>query len=817
MRQAQAITVLAVLLAAGTMGLLPGRVNAETSKPLVQVAPGSVTGQLDENSQTLDDGSYFNIHTFEGTAGATIRIEMLSEEFDTYFILLGPEGKRIGEADDSNGSTNARLVVTLPATGTYQILANSFSPLITGQYKLSWSSISDANASDANATLPAESNSPEWSLAELLARELDNSLPVPLMQWFLQEFAPLNESNTVYQSASVQRASTLNREAMALYQAGRYSEAESYLNEVLAILREEFGERHPAIANSLSGLALVYRAQNRQDESESLYQEVLAIDREHLGESHPDVAQTLRNLAGVYVWQGRYGEAESLYEEALNIRRTAFGNRHHQVAVSLHDLAGVYRLLGRYDETERCLQEALSIYRDRTDEPSIANGLNDLAGAYADLNRYDEAEALLKEVLELRRKAPGNQDLNISDHTNNLAVLYTLQGRYTEAQKLFEEALSIRREQLGDHHPAVAQSLNNLATNTRALGRYDEAVNLARQGLDIRRERLGNRSPVVAQSLDTLSTAYLAQGNISQAINTLHEGLNIEELNLDLNLATLNDAQRRAYAVTLSNTTQKALSLHLQAAPNDPQAAQLALTTLLRRKGRILDAGTDSLRVLRQNSTPEDQATLDQLIEVYRDLSALTFNPPPNLPPEQYQSRLTQLEAEANQLEAELARRSATFRANTQPVDLAVIQAKIPANGVLVEYVRYQPFDAVANSFGKPRYAVYLLFPDAPAQSVDLGDAAEIDAAVESFRRLLQDPSADLRAGASPAIQPDLIERVTGHIKTLVFDPIAPYLTGREHLLISPDSQLNRLPFEALQAETGGKIITSATSTPGAI
>ena len=48
---------------------------------------------------------------------------------------------------------------------------------------------------------------------------------------------------------------------------------------------------------------------------------------------------------------------------------------------------------------------------------------------------------------------------------------------------------------------------------------------------------------------------------------------------------------------------------------------------------------------------------------------------------------MARLEAEANQLEADLARRSASFRAEAQPVELAAVQAQIPADGELVEYV----------------------------------------------------------------------------------------------------------------------------------
>ncbi|NEQ98663.1 MAG: CHAT domain-containing protein [Cyanothece sp. SIO2G6] len=276
---------------------------------------------------------------------------------------------------------------------------------------------------------------------------------------------------------------------------------------------------------------------------------------------------------------------------------------------------------------------------------------------------------------------------------------------------------------------------------------------------------------------------------------------------MTLNLATVTEGQRQDYATRMNGTTSGVLSLHLQDAANSQKAADLALTTLLRRKGRVLDVGISSLQNLHENLTPEDQALLDELTAAYQALAALTFDRPANLTPEQYRTQLAELEATVEELESTLARRSAAFRVEVQPVEIEAVQAQIPDNAVLIEYIRYQSVDPRnnQNGLGSDRYAVYLLFPNGQIEAIDLGDAAEVDAAIESFNQLLQNRSADLqRAGAAPTIRTDVVEQVPDDISTLVFDPIAPHLRTTDHLLISPDGQLNLLPFEALQPEPGG-------------
>jgi tetratricopeptide (TPR) repeat protein len=871
------------MLVAVSSPLTPLKTASASPQQLAQSAHTTITGQLDENSETLEDGSYINIHTFEGQAGEAISIELVSEAFDTYLILLGPDEQPLAEDDDGNGGTNSRIVVTLPTTGTYQMVASSYAAGETGPYTLTWQPATTADVAQVEALQRAtELNQQADELyqagryqeaiplaEEVLAirreqlgeRHPDvaaslNNLAVlyhlqgrygeaetrflealdisreqlgerhPAVASNLNNLAELYRAQGRYGEAETRFlealdilqeqlgerhpdvATSLNNLAVLYHAQGRYGEAETCYLQALDIRQEQLGERHPLVATSLNNLAGLYQAQGRYGEAEPRYLQALDILQEQLGNRHPDVAQSLNNLAELYQAQGRYGEAEPHYLEALDIRQEQLGDRHPDVATSLNNLANLYRLQGRYGEAEPRYLEALGIYREQLGNrhPDVATSLNNLAGLYRDQGRYGEAEPRYLEALDIRQEQLGNRHPDVATSLNGLAGLYRDQGRYGEAEPYYLEALDIRQEQLGDRHPDVAASLNNLAVLYHLQGRYGEAETRYLQALDILQEQLGNRHPDVAASLNNLAALYLAQENPTRAIQAFQEGLAIEESNLEVTLAPLTEAQRQDYAATLSGTTDRAISLSLQAAEAQP----LGLTTLLRRKGRLLEAGSSSLQRLRQNLTPEDQVVLNDLVSVQQQLATLTFNPPANLPPEDYRDQLAELESQAAELEKTLAQRSAVFRAESAPVEVAAVQAQIPANGVLVEYARYQPVDVkaeLADRLGDPRYAAYLLFPDGRIEVIDLGDAATIDNAVEDFITLLQDPRADLRATIVQEIRPEVVEEVTGTLKTLILDPIAPYIQDRQHLLISPDSQLNRLPFEALITDSGEYLV----------
>ena len=705
-------------------------------------APTTVTGELTPSSDTLgENGSYVEVYPVAGEAGQQLLIDLVSDVFDAYLILVDPEGDFLATNDDGGEGVNARLAVNLPTTGTYEIWVNTFSPGEVGPYTLTWQAASAEDLSEADR---------------------------------------------------LRRAESLAQQGNALTEQGRYGEAEPLLLEAHAIRQEILGDRGSEVAASLNSLGRLYRLQGRYRESVTLYRQALSIVAAAVGDRHPDFAAVVNNLGVVYDSQGRYDSAEPLYLQALEIWRAVLGDRHPNVAQNLTNLGWLYYNQGRSAEAEPLLLEAIEIRREVEGDqsPGLAISLNNLALIYSDQQRDQEAEALYREALAIWQSQRGDRHPDVATVLNNLAALYHYQERYGEAADLYRQALDIYQALWGNDHPDVANTLNNLAVLSVDQGNYGEAERLYQQSLQLWRAQLGDRHPLVDLSLSNLALLQAIQGNIPETLRYLAAALAVQEWNLSLNLAALADEQRQDYSVSFTNTTDWVLSLHLNQAPQNATAEALALTTLLRRKGRLLDAGTDNLQALRRTLMPADTALLEQLDTTRQTLATLTFNRPDHLTPAAYQAELAQLETQANLLEGELARRSAVFRAETQPVEIAAVQAQIPPDGALVEYVRYRPYDAPASTYLAPHYAAYVLLPDGQIEAVDLGPAAAIDRAINAFsdalRRVDQSPVAASRALAE-----------------WIVDPLAPYLGGQFHLLISPDSELNRIPFEALQTADG--------------
>ena len=643
--------------------------------------------------------------------------------------------------------------------------------------------------------------------------------------------------------AQLAKAEQLSQQAWVLKEQGKYSEAISLAQEALRIRQEVLGEEHPDVANSLNNLALLYQLMGRYQQAEPLYNQALEMDRRLLGEEHPDVAETLNNLALLYYFMGRYSEAEPLlnqglemrrrllgkehpdlaeslnylallyqsmgrYEQAeplltqsLEMRRRLLGDEHLDLAESLHNLAGLYYSMGRYQQAEPLLTEALEMYRRLLGEehPSVASSLLNLAVLYQLMGRYQQAEPLYTQALEMWRRLLGKEHPSVAITLNNLAVLYQLMGKYQQAEPLYTQALEMRRRLLGDEHPSVASSLNNLGLLYQFMGRYQQAEPLYTQSLEMRRRLLGNEHPSVATSLNNLAGLHQSQGNIEQALEFLEAGLDIQELNLERNLVAGAEKQKREYMKTISGTRDRAISLHLNSDPDDQRAASLALTTILRRKGRLLDFLTHSQQLLRKRLDFQSQKLLDRLNNTRTQIANLTYNRPENLPLEEYLDQLNKLRNQEQELVVKISRRSREFAQINQPVTIETIQQLIPEDTALVEFVEYKPYNPQEDSFGNPRYAAYVLRSKGAPQGIDLGE-------VDALKPLWETLELSLQTVYLPIPK---VKQAARNVDEKLMAKVRPLLGDSRRILLSPDGYLNLIPFEALVDEDNRYLVES--------
>jgi CHAT domain-containing protein/Tfp pilus assembly protein PilF len=611
------------------------------------------------------------------------------------------------------------------------------------------------------------------------------------------------------QSDELAEAKQLNEQVIQLYNQGKYSEAIPLAERLLSIRRKVLGNEHPDVATSLHNLAFLYASQGRYSEAEPLYRQALEMRKRLLGEEHPDVARSLHNLAGLYNALGRYSEAEPLYRQALEMNKRLLGEEHPSVALSLHSLALLYASQGRYSKAEPLWRQALEMRKRLlgNEHPDVATSLNNLAELYRKQGRYSEAEPLYRQALEMNKRLLGNEHPYVAGGLNNLALLYESQGRYSEAEPLYHQALEMNKRLLGNEHPAVATNLNNLAFLYASQGRYSESEPLYHQALEMNKHLLGNEHPAVANSLNNLAAFYWTQGNTDRTLEFQAQGIKVEEQNLNYNLAAGFDRQKRDYIKTVSGTTNIAISLHLNAAPKNSQAAGLALTTIFQRKGRILDIFTNSLQILRQRvNDPESQKLIDDLSNTYSQLANLFYNRPEKLPLEEYHKQVSDIDDRAKQLENQLSRRSAEFRTLSQPVTLEAIQKLIPADAALVELVRYRPVNPKApqnQRFGEPHYAAYILTPSGNIQAIDLGEANKIEKSLELFRQSLADQN-------TPISQ---LQESARNLDRLLMQPVRKLLGNTHKILLSPDAALNLIPFEALVDENNRYLVENYSFT----
>ncbi|MBF0214272.1 MAG: tetratricopeptide repeat protein [Magnetococcales bacterium] len=299
---------------------------------------------------------------------------------------------------------------------------------------------------------------------------------------------------------------------------GGFVKARELRKGVLAGWEKALGADHPAALEA--GLVLARLHLNMGDADSAHQWLVGARERfeKSLGNWHPRLAECLALTATALARKGEVKGALAEYEKAFEIQRMALPSNALAALTPRVEAAELIRREGRFDEARKILEEVIGLARS---EPTAAQALLDAQGALAqvfeDAAEYDQAEPLIREVLRGEQAMLGPDHPNLLATRNRLAGIYRRQGRLAEAEKLYAEVLDGYRKVLGTEHQASINLMNNLGLVYENEGLYDEAEPLLRAALQSSRKVAGEDHPETLAMMNNLALLHESQGNFDKA------------------------------------------------------------------------------------------------------------------------------------------------------------------------------------------------------------------------------------------------------------------------------------------------------------
>ncbi len=171
--------------------------------------------------------------------------------------------------------------------------------------------------------------------------------------------------------------------ATALFQAGRYDEAEVLLQEIV--------KQNPAYANVYNMLGFIYSQRNAPERAAELFRQALSIN--------PGYTEARLNLAITLADSGAYSDALREYglakEREESKGPTLPTHAQARLANAHADLAKTYQELGLYPQAVEEYRKAIAL------APQFADLHCNLARCHMEAGDGDQAEVALERALEL--------------------------------------------------------------------------------------------------------------------------------------------------------------------------------------------------------------------------------------------------------------------------------------------------------------------------------------------------------------------------------------------------------------------------------
>jgi tetratricopeptide (TPR) repeat protein len=456
----------------------------------------------------------------------------------------------------------------------------------------------------------------------------------------------------------------LNAMGMAYNGLSRHDRAIEVLDQAVAIGRELNDRDDQAMA--LNNMGIAYTNLSRNEKAIEVLEQALALNRALKNRAREGSA--LNGLANSYRQMNRYDRALEYYLQAAALHREV-GNRLDE-GQTLANVAIVYHQTGRYDRALEYYRQAVAIHREVRNRTGEGIVLNNMGIAFMDLGRDEAAIESLEQALAIarevkRRGGEANSLQNLGNAHRNLK-------HYEKALEYYDQALAMQREV--KNRMSEGSLLNSLGGVAHSLGQYDKAIQYSEQALAIARE-VKERADE-ADALRNLARTERDRGNLAGAHSLLEQDLAINEA---LRADIYNPVSRATYFAARQSALETYIDVLMRqhaASPTErfdvlaleasERARARSLIELLTEAGGGIRQGVDVRLLDREralakelNTKASEQAEVAARTHTAEQAAALN-------------TAITQLEADYEQVQAQIRRTSPRYAAIAQPEPLAL-------------------------------------------------------------------------------------------------------------------------------------------------
>ena len=623
----------------------------------------------------------------------------------------------------------------------------------------------------------------------------------------------LSIRETALGTEHLRTTSSASNLAVVCADQGKFAEAAGWFLRALGTYERTFGPDHPTVSDTLGSLGLLEKARGRPTDAEKFLIRSLATAEKVYGPTHQSIVPKVNNLAAFQMERGKFAEAETLYRRSLGIHEKAMGSDHPAVSASLTDLANLCVERGQPKDAQVFLERSLKIREKAygSEHPSVVDAVNSLAVAANKAGDFKSAEALYRRNVVLMEKLFGPVHVAFAETVFSLAGLHTSVGRYAEAEAGYLQVLAIFEKALGTTHPNVANTLTLLGTTLRNQGKLSAAREMHQRARDMSQKIFGIDHPTVSVNVNHLATDAWMDGKHKDAATLFDEHRRSARRYLMRDLPYLPEAEQREFILQSEvETFARALTLGRDKA-TEPDMARRSAEWLLNGKAAAVESRTLRSRLERDITDPEARKALAEVQDLRSREAVLlvheggpaTMNARKLRADMRFRRRL---------LEQTLGGPSATLFPPW--VELDEIRSSLPPGSLFVDIVRFHPA-RISTSPGEPawdtsHYVAWVIPPTGIITVVDLGEAAPIDAAIQTARQEIADGVRVARQ-LGEAEAEKKVRVVLTKLSDRVLKPFDAHLKGVKNFILSPDGDLWLVPWAALPI-TGDKYLVEAVT-----